>query len=199
MQMSQMGLLQALLYEATQHRPGLVSRIFPRRWRSYQLFGGDLHPWTWSELASAMKLLASDSSTRFIFFVDGLDDFGGDVAQLAELLIEMTKSPNVNICAACRPWLVSEEVFTSRPRVSPEGLTAPEIQHYVSGKLKSNAMFLELEKQGPQLTQDLVLEVTGKACGTFLWVRLVIQSLLEGLRDGVTISEPTGSIAGFAK
>jgi NACHT domain len=189
MQMSQMGVLQTLLHEATKYRPGLVSRIFPRRWRSYQLFGGDLHPWTWSELASAMKLLASDSSTRFIFFVDGLDEFGGDAAQLAELLIEMTKSPNVKIYAANRPWLVFEEAFTSRPRLRLEDLTAPDIQHYVSGKLKGNAMFLELERQRPQMTQDLVLEVTGKACAVFLWVRLVIQSLLEGLRDGDTISD----------
>ncbi|KAF7505514.1 hypothetical protein GJ744_000676 [Endocarpon pusillum] len=189
MQMSQMGLLQTLLYEATQDRPALISCIFPRRWRSYLLFGGDLHPWTWSELALAMKILTSDSGTRFAFFVDGLDEFDGDGAQLVKLLIDITTSPNVKICAASRPWLVFEEAFSSHPRLRLEDLTAPDVQLYVSEKLQRNAMFLQLQKQGPQLAQDLILEVTGKACGVFLWVRLVVQSLLEGLRDGDTIAD----------
>jgi len=50
-------------------------------------------------------------------------------------------------------------------------------------------MFIRLQGLQPQEAKDLIDEVTGKASGVFLWVRLVVLSLLEGLRDGDTITD----------
>jgi hypothetical protein len=44
MQMSRLGLLQSLIHKATMDDPDLMPHIYPDRWRSYALFGGDLHP-----------------------------------------------------------------------------------------------------------------------------------------------------------
>ena len=72
MQKLQLGLLQSLMYEIIQQCSELIPTILPMRWRSYLLFGGDLHPWTLSELCEAFDLLGSQAniSTRFCFFID---------------------------------------------------------------------------------------------------------------------------------
>lgn len=103
MQMSKMGLLQALLYESINHSLELVPVLFPERWKSYELFGGDLRPWTWAELALAFQKLLSDESRRFFFFVDGLDEFDGDCTELVNFVLEHSARPNVKMCVASRP------------------------------------------------------------------------------------------------
>ncbi|KAF8847365.1 hypothetical protein BDZ45DRAFT_637097, partial [Acephala macrosclerotiorum] len=184
MQMSKMGLLQALLYESINSSFELVPILFPDRWRSYELFGGDLRPWSWSELALAMKKLLSNESHKFFFLIDGLDEFDGTSSELVHFILEHSARPNVKICVASRPWLVFEDAFQKRPSLRLEDLTAPDIRMFTSESLRQNLMFKSLEALQPQESERLIVEVTSKASGVFLWVRLVILSLLEGLRDG---------------
>jgi hypothetical protein len=93
------------------------------------------------------------------------------------------------MCVASRPWLVFEDAFYQRPSLRVEDLTAPDIHLFVSQKLRENKMYAALEKLRPHNARHLILEVIGKASGVFLWVRLVIVSLLEGLRDGDGIAD----------
>lgn len=51
-------------------------------------------------------------------------------------------------------------------------------------------MFRKLQELDPGGAQKLATEVKEKASGVFLWVRLVVMSLLEGLRDGDTMTHP---------
>lgn len=101
----------------------------------------------------------------------------------------MSSRTNVKLCVASRPWLVFEDAFKSQPSLRLEELTAPDIHLYVTENLRGNSMFLELEKLRPDDAQHLVNQVTGKASGVFLWVCLVVLSLLEGLRDGDSIAD----------
>jgi hypothetical protein len=190
MQMSRLGLFQTLLYDAIKNDAELVPILFAQRWRSYQLFGGDLRPWSMTELAQAFRNLIADTSKRFFFFIDGLDEFDGDGAELVDFIAEtLTSRTNVKICVASRPWLVFEDAFKCQASLRLEDLTAPDIHLYVTEKLRSNAMFVELEKLRPDDAKHLIDEVTGKASGVFLWVHLVTISLLEGLRDGDSIAD----------
>lgn len=189
MQMSKMGLLRALLYESINRSFELVPILFPERWKSYELLGGDLHPWTWSELALAFKTVLSDKSQRFFFFIDGLDEFDGDCTEIVDFVHEHSERSNVKICVASRPWLVFEDAFQRLPSLRLEDLTAPDIHRFVSEKLRGSSMFINLEELQPQEAKHLIIEVTGKASGVFLWVRLVVLSLLEGLRDGDSITD----------
>jgi hypothetical protein len=50
-------------------------------------------------------------------------------------------------------------------------------------------MFANLQRIRPHQAEQLVIEVTGKSSGVFLWVRLVVMSLLEGLQDGDSITD----------
>ncbi|CZR58778.1 uncharacterized protein PAC_08670 [Phialocephala subalpina] len=190
MQTSKLGLLQTLLYDSIKHDSTLVPRLFPQRWKLYQTFGGDLRPWSMTELAQGFDTLISDTSTRFCFFIDGLDEFDGDGTELVSFVYEILSSrTNVKLCVASRPWLVFEDAFKRQPSLRLEELTAPDVHLYVTENLRGNGMFLELEKLRPRDAEHLIDEVTGKASGVFLWVHLVVLSLLEGLRDGDSISD----------
>lgn len=191
MQMSRMGLLQSLLYQCATDRPELIPHIFPMRWQNNLLYGGDLHPWTWVELTTAFKALISIGSLRFLLFVDGLDEFDGDSSELASFILELTEiSPNTaKLCVASRPWLVFEEAFGHMPWLRLEDLTRPDIRFYVEEKLRGSPRWRDLQNFMPDASSELITEVTDKASGVFLWVILVVESLLGGLRDGDSIDD----------
>jgi hypothetical protein len=93
------------------------------------------------------------------------------------------------MCVASRPWLVFEDAFQGLPSLCLEDLTAPDSYLFVSEKLRGSSMFISLEERQPQEAKHLIAEATRKASGIFLWVRLVILSLLEGLRDSDNITD----------
>jgi hypothetical protein len=189
MQMSKMGLLQALLYDSIGTRTHLIPKMFLERWRSYELFGRDLHPWTWAELAYGLSVATQDEKLKFFFTIDGLDEFNGDCDELADFILDYSKKPNIKLCVASRPWLAFEDAFRRRPSLCLESLTRGDIHNYVSSKLGGNNMFQNLARLKPLEAERLVKEVTTKAAGVFLWVCLVVLSLLGGLRDGGGISD----------
>jgi len=129
------------------------------------------------------------NATNFVFFIDGLDEFKGEETELATFILEMTSSPNVKMCVASRPWLVFEDAFEHRPSLLLENLTAPDISFFVAGSLSSNGMFSKMQRLYPHDAERVITEVTSKAHGVFLWVRLVVDSLLGGLRDGDSIED----------
>lgn len=185
-QMSRMGLLQALLYQCLEQHPKLMAQVFPRRWKSHELFGTDLHPLTWPELVDAFKNLTSQSQFqfRYFFIIDGLDEFDGDTSELIDWLMKVAASPNVKICVASRPWLIFEETFEGQPKLKLQYLTAGDIELYASQKLLNNTMFAAWQMQNEEEALGIIQVITDKASGVFLWVYLVVSSLLAGLRDG---------------
>ena len=187
MQTSHMGLLRSLLYDLIQGQPSLIPTIFPRRWDKYDLFGGDHGEWTWLELTKALEILVSNESLCFLFLIDGLDEFDGNTSELNEFILKLSQSSNVKICAASRPWPAFEEAFIEKPRLRLEDLTRRDIYDFASERLQSNSVFRNMQTLMPQDSQHFISEITDKACGVFLWVRLAVQSLLDGLRDGDTL------------
>ena len=187
MQMSQSGLLRTVLYQSLRSYPDLVPRIFLQRWKKHVLFGGTNLDWSWWELKNAFQALVSESSLRFCFFIDGLDEYDGNFSELAQLLTETATYPNVMICAASRPELVFEESFHDKPQLKLEDLTRPDIHLFATEQLGDNIFFRDLRRLKPEEAQALISNVTDKASGVFLWVRLVVASLLTGLRDGDTL------------
>ena len=187
MQMSRMGLLQSLLFEILQNQPALVASAFPRRWDSYRLFGGDPSSWSWIELTNALDILVSDTSQNFLFFIDGLDEFDGKPIELSQFVLQLSTAANVKVCAASRPWLAFEDAFGQKPQLKLQDLTRQDIEIFILEKLSTSLVFRSMESLMPKETADLITEITEKANGVFLWVYIVVASLLEGLQDGDTL------------
>lgn len=87
-QMSLLGMLRTLLYEALSQWPALIPTVFPNRWATSRLIGEVFHPWTEPELLSAMNTLIQNckSSWRLCLFIDGIDEFSGSHEFFVELI-----------------------------------------------------------------------------------------------------------------
>ena len=189
MQKSQEGLLRSLLYEMFRQCPGLIPSISPTRWdASYQ---EHQEPWTRSELLEAFARLQNQeiSSTRFCFFLDGLDEYDGNHLELVKILQQFAASASVKICLSSRPWEVFRHAFDGNVsrRLYLQDLTREDITIYVRTKLEENEHFIEAQR-GDSRYHDLVVEIVERAQGVFLWVFLVVRSLLDGLTNGDTIA-----------
>jgi hypothetical protein len=70
-----------------------------------------------------------------------------------------------------------------------QDLTFDDIRLYVGDKLAASPQFERLQIREPRQAPELVEEIVTKADGVFLWVKLVVQSLREGLGNRDTIKD----------
>ncbi|KAF2443978.1 hypothetical protein P171DRAFT_23043 [Karstenula rhodostoma CBS 690.94] len=190
MQMSRMGLLQTLLHGALRADKEALLQIFNHRWLQYVAFAGGRHPLSWSELREAFEKLIAEprGRKRYFFMIDGLDEFDGDHKELVDLVTSAAAKPHVKVCVASRPWLVFADRFEHRPKLFLEQLTERDIRKYVGDAFQGNRHYKRLIELEPDRAASLQTEITTRAAGVFLWVRLVVQSLLDGLSDGDRMS-----------
>jgi hypothetical protein len=192
MQKSQEGLLQSILYKILSQEPSLIPVVLRDRWDRDAIFHHNPEPWSLVELYTALdRIISVKPKACFCFFIDGLDEFTGDAnqhGQLAERIQKLAASPSVKICVASRPWIAFENVFggDERRMLVLEHLTRNDMDKYVRGMLEENVRFTALLRKEPAAS-SLVHEIRDKAQGVFLWVTLVVKSLLSGLtqHDGL--------------
>ncbi|PSN71817.1 hypothetical protein BS50DRAFT_569427 [Corynespora cassiicola Philippines] len=190
MQKSQQGLFQSLLYEIFSHAPTLMQKACPTRWRAAEL-GEPQQPWTMKEISDAIQRTISltENSAKFCFFIDGVDEYSGDHSEMVRLLENFSRLPNVKLCVASRPWNVFEDAFGQSPKRKfyLQDLTRQDIKHYVRSKLSKHPAWQGLSHRDEEY-KEIATEILERAQGVFLWVFLVVRSLLEGLTNGDTVS-----------
>jgi Cdc6-like AAA superfamily ATPase len=187
MQMSVIGLLQTALHNCLQQLPEAVQAVLPERWEAATLFDVDDFPWSLEEIAQALRRLVTEvcPGKKFFIMIDGLDECAEDQTQLIELIEELAQdTSNLKLCVASRPWNNFEDAFKSRPSLRLQDLTSSDIEHYIKSKFTANEGFAEFLVLEPSKANELMDAISIKAEGVFLWVHLVVQSLLEGLTNG---------------
>lgn len=183
LQKSQVGLLRSLLYQCLKnHReliPVVLSETTSGRLRAIEMG----HDWTLPQLKRAFtKLLQQElCPLKMCIFVDGLDEYHGDHSEIAELFKVVSSSKHVKVCVSSRPLLVFDRTFGEFPGLSLQNLTYEDIQIFVQNRLSNHNRMKELQDEEPELGPRLISEILSKAAGVFLWVKLVVHSLLEGL------------------
>ncbi|KAM0549877.1 hypothetical protein ACHAPJ_009124 [Fusarium lateritium] len=186
LQMSVNGLLQTLLYDCLKQLPSAIPIVFPERWELLRLFGKH-DPWQLEELEEALRYLiqGTDLGAKFFIFVDGLDECSGNLSSLIIFILGLCESSShVKMCVASRPWAQFEDSFKKHPHLLLQDLTKEDIARYVASNLGANEGFRELAEREPECAKQLRNEIARKAEGVFLWVNLVVASLLAGLTDG---------------
>lgn len=191
MQMSEVGFLQSILSQALAERPALIPRILPERWETYNLFGHDESIWSEPELQQAFRLLAREQApeAKFCFFIDGLDEFDGDHTNLIRLIKDISPSSNIKLCVSSRPWVLFEDAFKHKPSLMLQDLTYPDIKHFIDSAFNTKPEFVELRKRESGYANELLKDIAHKSSGVFLWVDLVVHSLLAGLVNGDRVSD----------
>ena len=188
MQKSQLGLLQTLLYTVLQQCPQLASQICPAQ---IQKAASSTLVWTRAEILEVLKDLGlrTSDSTRFCFFIDGLDEFHGDHTEVLEVMKDLT-SDHIKICFSSRPWNVFQNAYGANCglKLQLQDINRQDILRFVEGTLSKERHFRDL-KASDNRYDRLVNEIVERASGVFLWVFLVVQSLRRGLCNSDTISE----------
>ncbi|USP82832.1 hypothetical protein yc1106_10106 [Curvularia clavata] len=192
MQKSVEGLLQSLLFEILRKCPTLIPIAAPMRWEERCFYDSEATPWLQWELKDAFRLIQQQATipAKFCLFVDGLDEYEGNHADFAEILQGLANSGDFKICVSSRPWNIFQEIFGQNygNRLFLEELTRPDIEIFVRDTLESSAQFLSLREMDTRY-HALVEEIIEKADGVFLWVFLILRSLLQGLVNCDRISE----------
>jgi hypothetical protein len=185
LQKSQEGLLQSLLYQILRQCPQLIPKVCPSRW-NLAINSKIQDPWTLQELAMAFVNLGNETrfSTRFCFFVDGLDEYDGEHLDIINVLRRFVSSPSFKLCVSSRPWNVFVEEFggNTGQKMLLQDFTRGDITLYVKNKLEEDHRFLVLMHRDHRY-KELIEDIVKKAEGVFLWVYLVVKSLLRGLTD----------------
>jgi AAA ATPase domain len=191
LQMQQEGLLRTLLVQILGQIPHLIQTATPRRWEALCLINEDPLDWSNKELQQMLRLaiknLAEDE--KLCLFVDGLDEFDGDHGALVSLFKELVQNPSVKLCVSSRPWLVFEDAFQHTPSLRLQDLTYSDIKLYVSSHMDKDLGFELLSKREPAYASELVENIVEKASGVFLWVRLAVFSIVNGMGHGDRISD----------
>jgi hypothetical protein len=193
MQKSQEGLLSSLLDTIFTRCPILIPTVAPWRWGEAKSRKLNWDPWTRKELLEAFGLLTKQRqvSTRFCFFVDGLDEYDGDHTEVIRILQDLATSSNIKICVSSRPWNVFEKTLgkDSTGQLYLQDLTRNDIRLYVHETLEVDQRFLELdEEDGETPKQDVIEAIVDLAHGVFLWVVLVVRDLLRGMSNDDTVT-----------
>ncbi|OJJ72102.1 hypothetical protein ASPBRDRAFT_55333 [Aspergillus brasiliensis CBS 101740] len=183
LQKSQTGLLRSILYQILRQCPEFIRVAFPGQWSQSISGVTDLveTPFSSPELLEAFDKIPSALATykiRFCFFIDGLDEYEGrptDIIQVAEYL-KSSQYQNLSTFGKSNPW-----------KLSNYDLTREDIQFYVEDRPGEHECFRELQASDDDCP-DFANTIVGAARGVFLWVSLVVNSLVDGLTNADTIS-----------
>ncbi len=185
MQKSQEGLLRALLYDLLRQAPHLIRFTFPDQAQLLDMgyTEDQLPPWEKHQLLTSLRrLLRSDiTGPRVCIFIDGLDEYEGEHEELIQVVKDMAQA-KVKLCISSRPWNIFELAFGNDVvhKLYLEQFNRPDIELYVRDKLKSRPDFQAIRARHLE-ADGLILEIIDKAQGVFLWVYLVVRSLIQGL------------------
>ncbi|KAK7408953.1 hypothetical protein QQX98_008897 [Neonectria punicea] len=190
MEKSQEGLLRTLLHQVLRERPDLIPIVAPRRWALFGLLDSDVSPpgWTWRELKESFDTLCHYHRMEFslVVFIDGLDEFSEaekSPGTLINWIEDIITHHHVKVCVSSRPWNVFSDAFSKGPSLTMQSLTRRDIQHFVNSEFEKSPAFQDLWDVFDDEAVSLLEEITEKADGVFLWVSLVVKSLLFILVD----------------
>ena len=185
---SQEGLLRSILLQAIEREPALGRVVFPEYYARDAKWGRLLKS---DSLRRAFDNLTKQRLRKVLFIIDGLDEFETDTMSfkdLGALFAKAAESPHIKALLASRPINQLEDPLGTA-QLHLHDLTRPDIAEYVTDKLKENPRVIKLSEQTPIDADSLIHDIVICASGIFLWVRLVVESVLDGLDNYDSVEE----------
>lgn len=208
-QKSTKGFLQHILYQIIDQQHQLFRFVRPlftelqkkSRFASSKSGDGCCLYWDLAALEKTLELISqnSDFQSNLCLFVDGLDEHNGDHRELIRILRNIAQQGDnpkflVRLVLAGRPENVFKSAFQKEPGFAIHEHTTDDIRQYTQGRIQAeinNGLTSNGEVELRNISEDIV----DKAKGVFMWVRLVVNELVEGLCDGDTMEELRGLLS----
>ncbi|KAH8895388.1 hypothetical protein GQ53DRAFT_855821 [Thozetella sp. PMI_491] len=198
LQKSDTGLLRSILFQILRQCPDLIKHAYPEQWQdrqsqgTMQRFARELPI---SDLLAAyqrISALLSTTRVKFCFFIDGLDEYDGEPADVIRLIESLSKTGNLKTCISSRQWTEFEAIFGGQNpwKLYVHQLTYGDMRLYVEDLLNKDRRFCKLKENAEEgSVQSLMGSIVENAEGVFLWVLLVVRSLLDSLTDADQIAD----------
>lgn len=190
LQKSSAGLLRSIMLQILRQCPDLIQHAFPDQWQERHDMGAlrrfsQIDP-TAAELLTAYQRISGllpATKVKFCFFIDGLDEYDGEPADIVKLIDSLSKTENLKACISSRPWPQFESEFGGNNpwKLYVHELTNADMGVYVADLFANNEIFQKIQEKGD--VDGLLKDIVAGAEGVFLWVFLVVRSLLNGLTD----------------
>ena len=152
---------------------------------------------TWSvhDLQEALIAITGQNEVplNVLFFVDALDEYEGNYRDLIRVIQNsfISRGPsmvNVKFCLASRPYPAFTNAFGSCPGLLVHEHTRDDVQWYARQQIASSTQCQDTDQDISEMHQ-LAVEITQRANGVFIWVRIVVEELIERFIDGCTTSQ----------
>lgn len=178
------GLLRSLLYQILQKLPNLIPLVIESQ--SNPVSEEDdiekcapIAAWTERRLRATFQnvMRQAQGDCRFCIFIDGLDEINEDPDRLIAM-IETMQSADVKLCVSSRADRPYFEAFGLYAMLRLQDLTEPDIKTYVWDRLQP---LLPMESACE--VSETLNDIVSKAQGVFLWVELVVKTLVQGLKN----------------
>lgn len=105
------------------------------------------------------------------------------------LFLRSLASQHVKLIVSSRPLNACLNALAGCPNLRLQELTRPDMEKFVQGELSSNRLMARMMKQFLKRAPELMIDLLDKAEGVFLWVKLVVRLLVDGLENGDTLEE----------
>ena len=184
LQKSSEGLLRSLLFQILQRWPDMV--LLSLNDDSISDFSRGNQPdhppltvWTKQRLYKTFQRVITEVQKicRICIFIDGLDETSDD-PNTAISVIQTMLSADLKVCLASRRDHPYADAFDTCAKLRLQDLTERDIENYVWDKMK-----LLLENGSQYHVSNIVRSLVRKAQGIFLWINLVIKTLITGLTN----------------
>ncbi|CAG8954110.1 hypothetical protein HYFRA_00009214 [Hymenoscyphus fraxineus] len=193
---SQEGLFRAIIHSILSKYRKLIPIALPMRWEATKedILSGRYRAissgWSTKELKDAFKAIVSQEylPLHLCLFIDGLDEFSGEHQDIIDSLADLLPVSNesivrVQICMSSRPLTVFEYAYLQHPHLMVQDLTAGDIKLYVTTNFQHVPQLKDLMLKDKETANLILQEILKKAEGVFLWVTLVVRSLIESLNN----------------
>ncbi|KAI0386380.1 hypothetical protein F5Y04DRAFT_121247 [Hypomontagnella monticulosa] len=191
LQKSQSGLLRSLLHDILEQAPALIPKVVPELCSDIMKSNSlrTIHEPTLPELKRWFGRLLETASPalRFCFIIDGFDEYVGDFDELTRVLLGEPRR-FVKFIVSSRPTIPCIDAFSRYPSLRLQDLTREDIRNYTEDTLTRTIEGFGLPMNNYDLS-PVVEEICRRSSGVFLWVILVVKSLLQGIKNGDSIHE----------
>lgn len=175
------GLLRSLLLQILEGDPQQESELHSFRTRSY--LPGQKARWDMRDLRKAFHNALAKSSDNLCMFVDGLDEYKGDMQELLTFLVSVTHHDGTlarhKICLASRPEPAIALRLESCHGLRMQDHNIVGIEQYVSNIMTFGAPANEKGR-----LHQLSYGVADRAEGVFLWARFAVLEILSSVSEG---------------
>jgi hypothetical protein len=139
------------------------------------------------EIDESFQILISLAGKEFslVIFIDGLDELEMHPKTTISLVESLTSSAHhVKVCVAGGPWVEFDDAYRDMPKLPMDQFTGNDLATFVRERFRTCRGFEDLRNVHPVEATELLRDITKKAKGVFIWVKVVVDSLIESITEG---------------